>query len=48
VIGDTLGTLKVMNVPPDLHHKLKVKAATDGKSVRRFIIDILERELNAD
>lgn len=38
-----MSMLQVRNVPPDLHHTLKARAALSGMSLSEFVLKELER-----
>lgn len=39
-------TLQVRNVPDDLHRRLKVRAAQEGRSMSELVLDELRRSLD--
>ncbi|MPZ66477.1 MAG: hypothetical protein GEU83_13510 [Pseudonocardiaceae bacterium] len=43
--ADHMKMLQIRNVPDDLHRKLKVRAATEGRSLSEFALSELRRSL---
>src|SRR5260221_6093804 len=39
-----MGHIQIRNVPPELHRKLKAKAATRGLSLSEYLLGVAERE----
>jgi plasmid stability protein len=41
-----MSAIQVKNFPEDLHAKLRERAARQGRSVSRYVTDVLERDLS--
>lgn len=39
-----MGNIQIRNVPPELHRKLKVRAANEGVSLSELLLRVAERE----
>jgi len=39
-----MGMIQIRNVPPELHRKLKVRAAEGGKTLSDYLLEIVARE----
>lgn len=39
-----MATLQIREVPPDVHHTLKERAAVSGRSLSEYLLDLLARE----
>ena len=39
--------IQIRNVPEDVHEKLKARAASQGKSLNTYMLELLERETGA-
>ena len=39
-----MGNIQIRNVPPELHRKLKVRAAERGMTLSEYLLGVVERE----
>jgi plasmid stability protein len=39
-----MGNVQIRNVPPELHRKLKARAAEKGLTLSEYLLGIVERE----
>lgn len=43
----SVSAIKVKNVPPELHKRLRARARTEGRNLSDYVLDVLERDLLA-
>lgn len=41
-----MASVQVRNVPEDLHHALRLRAAGEGMTVREYLLRVIERDLS--